>query len=653
MSARRIAVLVAVWTLPSVIFLAITWSVYAKYRITVPDRLGPDARAAAMATLRTAMDGGGAKRPDHPELERALPNQGPVIVTVWYAGRPVARINAFGDTIADALLVAARTIPKEPKLGNLTGQARTDARVKVDVVVGRGVLPKRGGLLTAIALNPGLEGFGVVLGADKTRPEKHIFLLPGDLVRYRMLSKSRPLEFVKEFAVGLDFDRADAQMARLAQLPAGGYGASERSYFRFRTDAFIEQPVSARGKAPPFRVTRNVIPRPELTKENLREAAISGGRYLVAHICPSDSIGDDRGELCENADVGRYVYEHDLSTGQGTPARSGGPYSLPRHAGTTYFLAELYRITGEAFLREPIERAFAHLSYLVRAGGCRGKLPNGKPFACVVDKGVKTASLGSTALGVVALAEYKRATGDKRYDKLTNALAEWILFMQLDNGGFAHLYDIPNKARDEKTQLLYFSGEAALAMARMYVITKDERYIRSAERALDHLVGWYDFFAGGFFYGEEHWTCIASEAAWPHLKHDRYREFCSGYARFLRMQQPLAGEFPDQTDLAGSYGFSPFVLPHNTPAGSRTEAMISSYLLTKYHGKPDAAILTQIKRAMSFALGQQVRPGNDWNVVPKAVGMGAIPGSPIDRTVRIDYVQHVCSAMIRTAELME
>ncbi len=32
---------------------------------------------------------------------------------------------------------------------------------------------------------------------------------------------------------------------------------------------------------------------------------------------------------------------------------------------------------------------------------------------------------------------------------------------------------------------------------------------------LDWLVNWYDFFMGGFFYGEEHWTCIAAEAAYP------------------------------------------------------------------------------------------------------------------------------------------
>jgi hypothetical protein len=186
----------------------------------------------------------------------------------------------------------------------------------------------------------------------------------------------------------------------------------------------------------------------------------------------------------------------------------------------------------------------------------------------------------------------------------------------------------------------------------MYEVHGDKRYLDATERALDELVGWYDFFAGQFFYGEEHWTCIASEAAWPALKHDRYRRFCDGYGAFLRAQQPQLGEWPDQADLAGSYTFTPVILPANTPAGSRTEAMISAYQLGRYHGKPSRALERQIRQAMQYALSQQVRADGLWNVVARDA-IGAMPASPVDHSVRIDYVQHVCSAMIRLASLME
>jgi hypothetical protein len=261
--------------------------------------------------------------------------------------------------------------------------------------------------------------------------------------------------------------------------------------------------------------------------------------------------------------------------------------------------------------------------------------------------------MGSSALGVVALAEYQRATGERTYEPMARELSAWILMMQRPDGSFRHRYDIPTHTPDDKSQLLYYTGEAALAMARMYEITGEERYAESARRALDWLVDWYDFFAGGFVYFEEHWTCIASEAAFPAARRDKYREFCDGYAAFLRAQQPEVGDFPSQPDLAGAYTVTPFVMPYNTPAGSRTEAVISAYVLGKHHGKPNPEILKQILRAMKYSLRQQIRPESDFAVAAKANGLGGVPGSPIDRSVRIDYVQHVCSAMIRASELIE
>jgi hypothetical protein len=156
---------------------------------------------------------------------------------------------------------------------------------------------------------------------------------------------------------------------------------------------------------------------------------------------------------------------------------------------------------------------------------------------------------------------------------------------------------------------------------------------------------------GGFFYGEEHWTCIAAEAIWPVVQKPKYEAFCNGYGAFLRAQQPEVGDHPDEDDLAGAYNVTPFVVPYNTPAGSRTEAMISAYLLGVYHGDPDPEIRGQIALALQYVLGQQVRPDSDFDAVGPADG--AIPGTPIDRSVRIDYVQHVCSAMIRASEWID
>jgi hypothetical protein len=227
--------------------------------------------------------------------------------------------------------------------------------------------------------------------------------------------------------------------------------------------------------------------------------------------------------------------------------------------------------------------------------------------------------------------------------------------MQRPDGSFRHLYDPRTRSPDDHSELLYYSGEAALALARMHTVTADARYAAAAERALDWLVDWYDFFMAGFFYGEEHWTCIAAEAIWPAVQHAGYMEFCHGYGAFLRVQQAEVGDDPDEDDLAGAYNVTPFVVPFNTPAGSRTEAMISAYLLGKHHGSPDPRVAAQIRAALQYVLGQQIRPDSEFDVVagPLGPGDGAMPGTPLDRNIRIDYVQHVCSAMIRASEWID
>jgi hypothetical protein len=633
---RRVAVAL-VWTLPSVFFLAVTCVTYGAYRIEPPDRLDGETRFAVIDAVRDAIDG---KPVDVSTIKHTV--HGPTVATLWSNGRSHAQVTDDATDLAAATKNLADKLRAHPAVANLAAELRDKARIQIDIVTGVGPLGDTHwltrtlavpGMADMMAINPGVEGIGVTIDGKTT------VLLPHELVGAKLLAAKKPSAALADFAMGVDLNKIRTLIATRANQKTG---VTAQQLFRFRTDTFVERPLGQRTAgtgafAPaltPLQLYRGVPAAPKLTAKVLREAALDGGRYLIGHLAPN----------------GRYIYEHDVGTGIQTDPK-GQSYSMPRHAGTTYFLAELYRITKEEWLREPIERAFAHLVELMNNKKCTTTLPDGTPIDCVMDRHDRIATLGSTALSVVALAEYQRATGDKRYAEITNKLASFILWMQRDDGSFRHRYDPASRKPDEQAQDLYYSGEAALAMARMHVITGDPRYARSAEKALDWLVGWYDFFMSGFFYGEEHWTCISSEAAYPAAKNPAYRDFCHGYGAFLRQQQPEVGEHPDQDDLAGSYSFTPFLMPHNTPAGSRTEAMISAYLLGRHHGTPDPAVRAQIHAALQYVLGQQLRPDTDFNVVGSAYG--GVPSSPIDRNVRIDFVQHVCSAFIRASEWID
>lgn len=626
MTRGRAAALVVTFTAPTLIFLTITAMVYKHWRIEVPRRLSPEARAEVVATLRAGIEGRLAL-PTHPELARRLPSDGPVIGTLWLEGAVVARVEGYGATVAQATYAAAELAGKHPVLTALTPEQRGAARWKVDVVVGRGPIEREHPILNLVALHPGVDGVGATLPGrdDLLQP----LLLPDEMAQFGLLAKKPLTRDVPEVGMGVDFRRADQLMAARANQTPAAWNRLTRRYFRFRTDAFVE----TRGQVtPPLALTRGMPEGPPVTVGSLRAGALAGARYLVNH------LGRD----------GRYVYEQNMSTG-----RTSGGYSLPRHAGTTYFLAEVYRLTKVEWLREPVERAAGLLGTLVEASGCKRTLPDGRVIACVADRNERVANLGSTALGLVSLLEYQRATGDARFLPLATHLAEWILWMQRPDGSFRHLYEVATGKADDKAMLLYFSGEAALALARMHAVTGEVRYAQASERALDWLVGWYDFFIGGFIYGEEHWTCIAAEALAPYKQKASYRSFCDGLARFWGDTQARPGDYPDQPDLVGSHNLTPFVVPQNTPAGSHTEARISTYLLGKYAGRPDMALRHDILETLGYLLRQQLGPHNDYAVVSAAAGFGGLMGNPTDRTVRIDYVQHVCSAMIRAVELLE
>jgi hypothetical protein len=332
-----------------------------------------------------------------------------------------------------------------------------------------------------------------------------------------------------------------------------------------------------------------------------------------------------------------------------------GGYSLPRHGGTAYSLALLYGVlkdvkdvpeaTVERF-RQGAARSIQYLADMVARGSCRDAE---RDFVCVA-MGPHT-DLGSTALPLVALLEYQRQTGDAAHADLARRMANFLLFMQRGDGEFSHVYRTDQRWKDPKTKLLYYSGEAALALGMAYKLLGDPRYLKATEKALDYLVGEnYWPLTLKFLFGEDHWTCMAAEEAWPHLKHRRYATFCYEFAAFNRRHQFAPGEAAE--DFTGGYGITPFFPPHLTPAGSRTEAMVSTYRLSQHRKETRGEVATQIVQAFKYIVRHQVRPENAYLYARPEEAVGAIRQSPIKYEVRIDYIQHTISAMLRALDLV-
>ena len=269
-------------------------------------------------------------------------------------------------------------------------------------------------------------------------------------------------------------------------------------------------------------------------------------------------------------------------------------------------------------------------------------------------------------MALLAVGEYERATGDRERMPWARRLAAFLLYMQKDSGDFCHLFDLLADKRDENVKLLYFSGEAAFALAKLSALVGPHdpdytRWVGALDRALDYLTDkQYAHLAGQFYFGEDHWTCMAADAAWdalPPAHREKYARFCDDFVAFLRRTQFDARDrvTDAQPDFIGAYGFSPFLPPHATPVGSRSETTISAYDMMQRRGRAGGddgrATKEQIRLGMQFLLDHQIRDDSAYLMANPDAARGGFLMSDVKRYVRVDFVQHSCSAMLRAIPL--
>lgn len=327
--------------------------------------------------------------------------------------------------------------------------------------------------------------------------------------------------------------------------------------------------------------------------------------------------------------------------------RSLGGYNWPRHSGATFFLAQAAGFLDDPFVRAAALRAAARLrDATMRDCG---------PERCIAGDEAPVADIGSSSLALVAFTEIVRTHADDGYRKAIVELASFLRSQQRADGEMLHFYDRPGK-RPIDHPALYYTGEATLALARAHAITGNPADLAAAERALRFLsgAGW-SFFGSLYYYGEEHWTCQAVAELWTRSPNREALDFCARWHGYQRRLQQGPDDSPFDGD--GSFNFGPIASPRVTPASSRGEAAgaLLDVLVTEQRaGRPApdlAAVDDELRRALAFVIRQQLSPGPAYLFRDPVAVRGAVPGSPVDPTLRIDYAQHAGSMMIRWLEV--
>ena len=113
----------------------------------------------------------------------------------------------------------------------------------------------------------------------------------------------------------------------------------------------------------------------------------------------------------------------------------------------------------------------------------------------------------------------------RRYTEIACALGNGILsLLNLETGEFSHVLNM-NFSLKERYRTVYYDGEAAYALCRLYRLTKEEKWLFYAEKAVDH------FLTADYTRYRDHWVAYAMNEITRYIHRDDYDTFALRNAR--------------------------------------------------------------------------------------------------------------------------
>jgi len=364
-------------------------------------------------------------------------------------------------------------------------------------------------------------------------------------------------------------------------------------------------------------------PAPAVTVATLRAASVGAGAYLARAV---------------RAD-GMYRYEVN-----GIDDHETDDYNWPRHCGATWYLAETANYTRDPVMLASVTRAARRL--------VDGAVAQCGEHRCVAvgDR----ADLGSSALGLLALVEIVEGGVLPELLPVVRDLAAFLRSQQRPDGEFKHFYDRRTSTPIDQ-QSLYYTGEAAFALARAERLTHDRRDLDAAKSALAYLVDYPFWYLGWhYFWGAEHWTCHALGALWEKAPNRKALNFCLEWQEAVRTTAIWEREANPEYDGATSAG--PFVPPALVGTATRMEAAVSTLTAARLAGVPAKeieALEAGIVKSLAFLMHFQLLPGPDYVMRAPRFMRGGIPNTPTDFHVRIDNPQHAGTALLHYLKVLE
>lgn len=188
-------------------------------------------------------------------------------------------------------------------------------------------------------------------------------------------------------------------------------------------------------------------------------------------------------------------------------------YNALRHASTLFSMLDAWALLRSDALQEAIKRSLHYLrTSLIRVYA----QSSGGSVAYLVDEGGEI-KLGGSAVALLAFVRYAEVTSCSEDSLLIEQLGAGILAMQnQDTGKFVHVLGAEDLSVRQAFRIVYYDGEAAFALMRLYAHTHDRRWLEAVEKAFDY------FDTAEHWRNHDHWLAYCTEELTRHVPREKY-----------------------------------------------------------------------------------------------------------------------------------
>ncbi|CAI3129662.1 hypothetical protein MWMV18_MWMV18_03416 [Acinetobacter calcoaceticus] len=151
-------------------------------------------------------------------------------------------------------------------------------------------------------------------------------------------------------------------------------------------------------------------------------------------------------------------------------------YNTVRHCTSAYALLETFEVQNKPEYWPKIHAAihYALTNFYKEKDSETAFMIDGK-------EGELEIKLGANAAAILMLTKYQEITQKTDYQKYAEKIANGILKLIDSNGSTTHVLNYPDYSLKEKFRIIYYDGEAALALLRLYQINQDSRLLETVK----------------------------------------------------------------------------------------------------------------------------------------------------------------------------